>query len=151
MKEAASGHVELTSAGGVVYRRGHNGAEFAFIRVGDQDRWQLPKGLVDEGESLEEAALREVREETGLNCRIISPLSPIDYWFTASYEGPSTRYHKHVHFFLMEFVSGDTADHDHEVEEVRWFGSDVALPTLAFDSERKVLSEAIEKLGGAPK
>ena len=148
MNQAGSGHTELTSAGGVVFRRTDVGPEFAFIRVGREERWQLPKGLVDDGESFEQTAMREVREETGLDCRVISPLDTIDYWFNASYDGPTVRYHKHVHFFLMEFISGDTADHDDEVEEVRWFKGDVALATLAFDSERKIMGAALAALGG---
>lgn len=146
MNQAAPGHTELTSAGGVVFRRTDAGPEFALIRVGDADRWQLPKGLVDNGETFAETAVREVREETGLDCRIVSPLGGIDYWFDASYDGPATRYHKHVHFFLMEFVSGDIADHDDEVEEVRWFGEGGASEILSFESERAVLGEALEKL-----
>lgn len=141
-------HTELTSAGGVVHRLGETGPEFALISVGPDLRWQLPKGLVDPGETLEETALREVREETGLTCAIVSPLEAIDYWFTASYDGPPTRFHKHVHFFLMAHLSGDISGHDDEVAEVRWFGEDEARAALAFESERRVLEGAISATGG---
>jgi 8-oxo-dGTP pyrophosphatase MutT (NUDIX family) len=148
MKPEGAGHTELTSAGGVVFRRTDVGPEFALIRVGHEERWQLPKGLVDEGETFAETAVREVREETGLDCRIVSPLDTIDYRFEASYDGPTVRYHKRVHFFLMESVSGDIADHDDEVEEVRWFGVDVVLATLTFESERNVMTAALAELRG---
>src|SRR5689334_24183371 len=75
--------VRQVSAGGVVYRRGDGagGAEVALIRVGPQQRWQLPKGIVDEGESPELTAVREVREETGINARLVAPLEVIEYWY----------------------------------------------------------------------
>ncbi|HYP53981.1 MAG TPA: NUDIX hydrolase [Pyrinomonadaceae bacterium] len=132
------------SAGGVVFRRRGAGVEVALISVGERGRWQLPKGLVGRGETPEEAALREVREETGLEAELIAPLERVEYWYFANERGERVRYHKFVHFFLMGYKSGSTRDHDAEVNEARWFPADSALQALAFKSERQTLAQAIE-------
>ena len=137
------------SAGGVVYRRKDNQIQVALILVGPRGRWQLPKGTVVEGEADEAAALREVREETGLEAKITEQIERIEYWFYASKAGKRTRFHKFVSFYLMDFLSGDTADHDHEVEEARWVEINQAIEMLAFDSERGVLQKALEMIGHA--
>ena len=82
----------------------------------DAVTWTLPKGTPDTGETIEETALREVREETGLEVRIVAPLPSIEYDFVQG----GTRIHKTVHYFLMEPTGGDLARHDHEFERVRW-------------------------------
>ena len=137
---------EQTSAGGVVYRRGGRGTEVALISVGEEERWQLPKGLVGRNESPEEAALREVREETGLECEIVSPLETVEYWYFSKGSARRVRFHKRVHFYLMRYLSGDTEGHDDEVNEARWVESEDAAAMLAFKGERKALEEALEKL-----
>lgn len=132
------------SAGGIVFRRVAGDVEVAIIGVdakGEQ-RWQLPKGIVGEGESAEETALREVREETGLEAEIVGPLETIEYWYYGS--GGSIRFHKYVHFFLMSYRSGSTADHDHEVTEARWVPLAEAEALLTFKSERARVQEARE-------
>src|SRR5881392_649557 len=108
------------SAGGVVYRKLREKIELALIKVGPIIRWQLPKGIVDEGETPEEAAVREVREETGLAAKIESLLEKIEYWYVSSGKTGKVRYHKFVHFYLMKYRSGRTDNHDHEVLEARW-------------------------------
>ena len=137
---------EQTSAGGVVYRARGRRTEVALISVGEDGRWQLPKGLVGRGESHEEAALREVREETGLECEIAAPLEVVEYWYFSKGSARRVRFHKRVHFYLMRYLSGETEGHDDEVNEARWVGAEDAAAMLAFKGERKAL-EKLEKLG----
>jgi 8-oxo-dGTP pyrophosphatase MutT (NUDIX family) len=130
------------SAGGVAFRERASRLEVALIQVGDEGRWQLPKGLVDEGEAIEAAALREVREEAGLETEITGPIETIEYWYYATRGGQRVRFHKFVHFYLMRFISGDVRDHDHEVREARWFEIGEATRRLSFASERKIVEQA---------
>jgi 8-oxo-dGTP diphosphatase len=134
--------VQQTSAGGVAFRRAENGPEVVIVQVVPEMRWQLPKGLVDDGETAESAALREVREEAGIVAEIVLPIETIEYWFVSNYGGQRNRYHKFVHFFLMEYRSGDVSDHDHEVAQARWVTFDEALKMLEFKSEREVVEKA---------
>jgi 8-oxo-dGTP pyrophosphatase MutT (NUDIX family) len=137
---------EQVSAGGVVFRRRGRKVEVALISVGEDGRWQLPKGLVGRGESPEEAALREVREETGLVCETVAPIETIEYWYFSKGRGARVRFHKYVHFFLMRYQRGDVGDHDAEVNEARWVKIEGAAEALAFKSERKVLELAREMI-----
>ena len=137
---------EQVSAGGVVYRRTGAGTEVALISVGEQGRWQLPKGLVGRGETPLEAALREVAEETGLTCEVKAELERVEYWYFSKGGARRVRFHKFVHFYLMRYVSGDVAGHDDEVNEARWVAVEDAEGMLAFKGERKVLAEAREML-----
>lgn len=134
------------SAGGVVFRVVDAGPEVVIIKTAEEGRWQIPKGLIDQGESAEEAAIREVREETGLECEIIAPLDTIEYWFFGNYDGPRKRYHKRVDFYLMRAVGGDTNDHDSEVVEARWVSLSEAETMLSFENERQVLAKAAKKI-----
>lgn len=135
------------SAGGVVYRKRGAVVEVAIIKVGPVVRWQLPKGIVDEGETPEQAAIREVREETGLNAKIESNLETIEYWYVSSGKTGKVRYHKFVHFYLMKYRSGKTDDHDHEVLEARWVPIVDAIRMLSFKSERELVEKAKELTG----
>ena len=136
------------SAGGVVYRGSGDNTEVVIIRAVPEKRWQLPKGLIDDGETPEEAAVREVREESGMNAEIIASLETIEYWFTANWDNNVRRIHKFVHFFLMQYKDGDGSDHDHEVDEVRWVTVDEALRTLNFPTERDLVRKAAAMIGG---
>ena len=127
------------SAGGAALRETDGKLEVALVLMIPEMRWQLPKGIIDPGETPEQAALREVREEAGIECELIEPIETIEYWFVDSRSGTPIRIHKFVHFYLMRYVSGDVADHDHEVAEARWFPVDEAISTLAFDSEKSVV------------
>ena len=138
--------VEQVSAGGVIYRGSGDSIEIAIIKITDELRWHLPKGLIDPGETPEQAALREVREESGLNGEIVGPIETIDYWFYAEHGGERRRYHKFVHFYLMRFVGGNVDDHDHEVVESRWVTKEEALKMLHFQTEREVVTKAVAML-----
>ncbi len=127
------------SAGGAAFREIDGKLEVALVLMIPEMRWQLPKGIIDPGETPEQAALREVREEAGIECELVEPIETIEYWFVDSRSGTQVRIHKFVHFYLMRYVSGDVADHDHEVAEARWFPVDEAISTLAFDSEKSVV------------
>jgi len=138
---------QQVSAGGVVYRKKVAGTEVALIKVGPIIRWQLPKGIVDQGETPEEAAVREVREETGLVARIESSLEKIEYWYVSGGKTGKVRYHKFVYFYLMKYRSGTTDDHDHEVLEARWVPIVDAIRMLSFKSERELVEKARELIG----
>jgi 8-oxo-dGTP pyrophosphatase MutT (NUDIX family) len=142
MTRSPASTITQTSAGGVAFRRHTDHIEIALISVGKPIRWQLPKGLVDDGESLPETAKREVREEAGINTEIMQPLETIDYWYYGQTNGQRMRYHKFVHFFLMRYLSGDVTDHDDEVHEARWFEIDEAIARLAFESEKDIVRKA---------
>jgi|WetSurMetagenome_2_1015567.scaffolds.fasta_scaffold339760_2 8-oxo-dGTP diphosphatase len=129
----------LVSAGGVVFRQQGDQVDVALILVAPNLRWQLPKGTVNLDEKIEQAALREVREETGIQAELLNLLERIEYWFYATREGHRVRFHKFVHFYLMRFISGDVNDHDHEVEEARWVDINEAIDMLAFESEKKMV------------
>lgn len=100
--------------------------------------WGLPKGTPAPGESLEETALREVSEETGLQVRIVGKIGTIQYWFSRN----GVRYHKWVHHYLMEATGGDTAAHDAEYDRVEWHPVEVASKILSFKNEARMVEKA---------
>jgi 8-oxo-dGTP pyrophosphatase MutT (NUDIX family) len=127
------------SAGGVVYRWRGRRVEVCLIATAGKTRWQLPKGRIERGETREEAALREVQEETGLEGRIEELLGEISFRYVRKHR---KRIHKRVVFFLMAYVDGSTDDHDDEVDEARFFAIEDALDRLTFESERDMVSRA---------
>jgi 8-oxo-dGTP pyrophosphatase MutT (NUDIX family) len=137
--------VEHRSAGGLVVRS----PQILLISTQSGRRWQLPKGHIEEGETPEQTAVREVREETGVTSRVLAPLPGVEYWFV---EKGIRRVHKLVDYFLMEYVSGDTSDFDvREVSGAEWFSWEEGLAKLSFENERKVVEQArrIALEGGA--
>jgi 8-oxo-dGTP pyrophosphatase MutT (NUDIX family) len=133
------------SAGGVVYRR--DGEEIEVVLASRRTRrgelaWGLAKGGIEEGESHEEAAVREVKEETGYDAEIEASLGDTRYF----YVWEDTRIRKTVHFFLMRCTGGDPDDRDDEMEDVRWFPLDRALKRAAYRGEREVLGRAADLL-----
>ena len=97
--------------------------------------WTLPKGHVEVRESHEQAALREVREETGCWAEIVTKLNDISYWFYLNH----LKHKKSVTFYLMRYLSGDTANHDHEVDEARWFDVAAAKRALKYVNEKRLI------------
>ncbi len=130
--------VEETSAGGLVVDRSRPEWHAALIARHDRRGrlvWSLPKGHLEEGETAEQAALREVEEETGIQGRILAPLGVIDFWFIAE----KRRIHKTVHHFLMEARGGELSDADPEVVEVAWVPLTSLPEQLAYADERRLL------------
>lgn len=133
--------LEQVSAGGVAFRQGVSGVEIAIVHVAP-DRWQLPKGIVDAGETPEGAAVREVHEEAGIETKPLALIDRIEYWYVGNSRGQRVRFHKFVHFFLLRYQSGDVCNHDREVSEAAWVSLDEAIIRLNFKSEQRVVEKA---------
>ena len=91
--------------------------------------------------------MREAREEGGVDGEVVDHIETVEYWFAGLDGGERVRFHKRVHFYLMRYLSGDTGNHDWEVNEARWVPIDDALSQLAFDNERRVVERARELIG----
>jgi ADP-ribose pyrophosphatase YjhB (NUDIX family) len=133
--------VEETSAGGLVVDR--VAAPQVAALIGRHDRhgrllWSLPKGHLEDGETAEDAAIREVEEETGIRGRVLAPLGTIDYWFVVE----DRRIHKTVHHYLLEAFGGELSDEDIEVEEVAWVPLTDLPERLAYADERRLVASA---------
>ena len=138
---------DQVSAGGVVFRRDNERIDVVIVAVGGQNRWQLPKGLVEKDEKPEIAAVREAREEGGIDSEVVEHIETVEYWYAGLDGGERVRFHKRVHFYLLRYLSGDTGNHDWEVNEARWVPIDDAKSQLAFDNERRVVERARELIG----
>ena len=157
------------SCGGVVYRELNGTTEVALIRVGP--RWCLPKGQVERGEEHQETALREVKEETGLDGEVVAEIGDISYWFTGVVQrgspprsfdpealdggrsrgrdknAESVKIFKRVYFYLIHYLGGDVSQHDQEVEEVCWLPISEAVKRLSYPTERQMMTKAVALLG----
>lgn len=128
--------VEEISAGGLV--RSADGSKA--LLIGRHDKrgrtlWSLPKGHIEPNESPEQAAVREVGEETGIEAVIVRHLGTIDFWFMAD----GKRIHKTVHHYLMDAVGGVLTAQTAEVDDVAWFDLDRVVAQLAYSDERKLI------------
>ncbi|MBA2308588.1 MAG: NUDIX hydrolase [Pseudonocardiales bacterium] len=128
--------VDETSAGGLVVDHATSRAAV----IGRLDRrgrllWSLPKGHIEDGETAEQAAVREIEEETGITGRVIAPLGTIDFWFVAE----DRRVHKTVHHFLLQATGGELSDADIEVAEVAWVPLGELETRLAYADERRLV------------
>ncbi|MEI7778472.1 MAG: NUDIX hydrolase [Actinomycetes bacterium] len=130
---------EETSAGGLVVLGSGEQAQAALIARHNRSGkllWSLPKGHIEGGETPDEAAIREVREETGIHSLVRAPLGVIDFWFLAG----NRRIHKTVHHFLLQATGGELSDADPEVVEVAWVPLADLATVLAYPDERKLLA-----------
>ena len=139
--------VDEVSAGGlVVDASGTKGLLIGRLDAKDVKRerllWSLPKGHIEPGETPEQAAVREVKEETGIESEIDKSLGVIDFWFMAS----GKRIHKTVHHFLFKEVGGQIAPQVSEVDDVRWFPLDEIVSKLAYPDEKKLIARSKELL-----
>ncbi len=134
------------SAGGLVLRRRETSYDALLIGRGTPRIWTLPKGHLEARESAEQAALREVREETGCWAELITKLNDISYWFYIN----RAKHKKSVTFYLMRYLSGDTANHDHEVDEARWFDITAAKRALKYVNEKRLVDMALDYLETNP-
>jgi len=134
------------SAGGVVYRRVAAGIEVAIAeqrdRITQRTTTRLPKGKIDAGESAEDAAVREVAEEIGLRARVVESLGRVEYDFTED----SKRICKEVHYFLMEWVPGESLEIDGEMDRTYWCAIDEAEKKLTFETEQRAIGWARAQL-----
>jgi len=131
------------SAGGVVVRGGEVAVIVPVKRAADGSPvLGLPKGHLDDGESPEDAARREVREEAGVCGELIDSLGEIRYTF----DRRGQTIFKTVAFFLFEYRCGDVADHDHEIEQARWMPLREAARALTHEAEREIIARALSRL-----
>ena len=135
--------VVAVSAGGIVFRACGQPPDVSHPEMVLCGRlahgiWGLPKGTPHQGESLEQTALREVREETGLDVRILEPIGSIEYWFVVR----RLRIHKTVHYYLMESTGGDLSRHDPEYDVARWIAVDQATSLMSYENEAEMVQRA---------
>ncbi len=133
------------SGGGVIYKREQGRTLILVAQHSQHHGWVFPKGLIGDhikGEKKETTALREVEEETGALGKILKELTPVTYWY--QFEGQKIR--KTVYYFLMEYISGDIKNHDHEMENVEWIDIDEVEKRLTYKSDKQVWQEAEKML-----
>ena len=130
------------SAGGVVIRRFRGRPFLAAVRVKDGKVMALPKGHIFPGETMAEAAQREVREEAGVEAELVEELGPVRYWYVRDGE----RVLKEVRFFLFRYRSGSVRDHDHEVDSAEWVPLEEAPQLLSYKGEREVAAAALSRV-----
>ena len=134
----------LVSSGGVVHRIKSNETQIVLCHRNNPNIWCLPKGTPDLGETLEETAIREVLEETGLSVLIDSSLGTIEYSFSNRHD--KTYFKKTVHFFLMHPIGGNLTDHDFEFDDVFWLPVKGAMESMTYPNEIGVVKKAIIQL-----
>lgn len=136
---------EETSAGGLVVDDRGRAAIISRRNKRGRVVWSLPKGHLEQGETLEQAAIREVSEETGIIGRVLAPLGVIDFYFTAD----AQRIHKTVHHYLLRAEGGELSRDDIEVDDVAWIALEELDQTLSYADERALLTRVPDLLADA--
>lgn len=129
------------SAGGIVCKKENKKIWTLLCRHSQHHGWVFPKGLIGdnvENESKEQTAVREVKEETGADAKIIRPLNPATFWYVRQ----DAKIKKTVYYYLMEYLGGDITVHDHEMDAVEWLPIDMVEQKLTYKSDKKVWQEA---------
>lgn len=127
------------SAGGIVF---NNQGQVLLTKHSQNKHWSFPKGLIDPGQTTKEAALREVKEEGGVEAKILDKVGYSRYVYSFGGE----KIFKVVTYFLMRYLSGNIEDHDFEVEESGWYTPLEALKQLSFSQDKKLLQKALTML-----
>ncbi len=128
------------SAGGIVF---NSRGQVLVTQHSQNKHWSFPKGWIEEGQTVEEAAIREVREEGGVVAEIVDKVGCNKYVYTLNGE----KIFKVVTYFLMKYISGDPKDHDWEVSEAGWYSPEEALKQLSFSQDKELLKKALELYG----
>lgn len=131
------------SAGGVVYKRGEDGS-LNILLIKNKDRYGFPKGNIERTEKKEDAAVREVKEETGVDAKIEGYLGNVEYW----YRSGTDNVHKFVYYYIMSYVGGDINPQKEEIESAKFVPVDKVMQLLSFDKDRKIFEIALKKLNG---
>ena|SRR3989344_6760596 len=129
------------SAGGIVF---NSKGQVLVTQHSSNKHWSFPKGHIEKGQSSKEAGLREVKEEGGIEAKIIEKIGDNKYMYKNK-EGENV--FKIVVLFLMEYISGDIKDHDWEVSEAKWVTPEDALGILSFSTDKQLLKKAVEIYG----
>lgn len=129
------------SAGGVVYKKDENGL-LNILLIKNKDRYGFPKGNVERTEKREDAAVREVKEETGIDAKIEDYLGNVEYW----YRSGTDNIHKFVYYYLMSYAGGDINPQKEEIESAEFVPVDKVMELLSFDKDKKIFEIALKRL-----
>lgn len=131
------------SAGGIVYKRAEDGS-LSILLIKNKDRYGFPKGNIERTEKKEDAAVREVKEETGVDAKIEDYLGNVEYW----YRSGTDNIHKFVYYYIMSYVGGDVNPQKEEIESAEFVPVDKVMQLLSFDKDRKIFEIALKRLNG---
>lgn len=135
---------KVFSAGGVVYRYEDGELKILLIATKASTVWSFPKGLIERGEDAVQTALREIKDETGIEGRVVDELGETSYWFVMDGE----KYYKTVKYYLVEYLQGQP-NPCWEIDDVKWFLAEEALKKLTYKADKEILKKALERLHGS--